>query len=183
MFRSMPVLLLLLLLLPAGPAAGSYWFKVIDVSPIRLASHEEANFTVSVKGLGSQGTYVELVFKNISQGLNFSCPKMIKYVLPAGVTKYNCTVRAGDLAPGNYSFVVDAAAAGSPSGRRTAYVEIIAGPGAQAATPGLGDALKISYSPASTPNQTSATRESRGLPDAGSILAAMAILALWRLRR
>jgi hypothetical protein len=183
MLRSLPIMLFLLLLMQAGPADGSYWFQVIDVSPIRLASHEEANFTVSVKGLGSQGAYVELVFKNLSQGLTISCPKMIKYVLPTGVTKYNCTIRAGDLAAGNYSFVVDAAAAGAPSGKRTAYVEIMAGLDGRAASPALGDASKISSNPTSTPNQTSAMSESRGLPGAGAILTALAILALWRMRR
>ncbi len=172
-------LLLLMLLSLAGPAGGSHWFQVIDISPIQLAAHEEANFSVQVKGLGSQGAYVELVFRNESQGLNVSCPRLIKYVFPAGVTKYNCTVRAGDLAPGNYSFVVDVAAAGSPSGKRTAYVEVLALPGLRSVSAGTDNASKISPT---LPNQTSAAREARGSPGAGAFLAALIILGLWRRR-
>jgi hypothetical protein len=91
-----------------------------------MTPNSEANFTVSVKGLGSERAYVELVFKNKTEGLDFSCPKMIKNVYPAGVTKYNCTVKAADVLPGNYSFVVDVAAKGSPSGKRTAFINVLA---------------------------------------------------------
>ena len=55
-----------------------------------------------------------------------SCPKMIKNVYPTGVTKYNCTVKAADVPPGNYSFVVDVAATGSPSGKKTAFINVLA---------------------------------------------------------
>lgn len=119
-FSALPLLALLL----AGLASGSYWFKVIDVSPINLTPNSEANFTVAVKGLGSQGGYVQLVFKNMSQGLNISCQKITKYVFPTGVTKFNCTISAGDVAPGNYSFEVASAAKGSRASKMTAYVEI-----------------------------------------------------------
>lgn len=121
----MRYLLTLALLLIAGQAQGSYWFQVVDISPIEMAQGTEANFTVSVRGLGSQGEYVQLVFRNLSDGFSVSCPRMIKYVFPAGVTQYNCTIRAGSVAPGNYSFVVDVAARGSPSGKRTGYIEIL----------------------------------------------------------
>ena len=109
----------------AGETNASYWFKVIDISPINLTPNSEADFTVAVKGLGNQGAYVELVFKNKSQGIDISCEKMIKYVFPAGVTRYNCTVKAEDVAPGNYSFVVDVSARGAPSGKKTAYIEVV----------------------------------------------------------
>ncbi len=118
------LILIPLLLLLAGLAGASFWFQVIDVSPIEVTPGSEANFTVSVKGLGSERAYVELVFKNKTEGLDFSCPKMIKNVFPAGVTKYNCTVKAADVPPGNYSFVVDAAARGSPSGKKTAFINV-----------------------------------------------------------
>jgi hypothetical protein len=42
------------------------------------------------------------------------------------VTKYNCSVKAADVSPGNYSFVVDIAAKGSPSGKRTAFINVLA---------------------------------------------------------
>ncbi|MEI8003639.1 MAG: hypothetical protein WCG94_04830, partial [Methanothrix sp.] len=83
------LILIPLLLLLAGLAGASFWFQVIDVSPIEMTPGSEANFTVSVKGLGSERAYVELVFKNKTEGLDFTCPKMIKNVFPAGVTKYN----------------------------------------------------------------------------------------------
>ena len=120
------LLLIPLLLLLAGLAGASYWFQVIDVTPIEMTPNSEANFTVSVKGLGSERAYVELVLKNKTEGLDFACPKMIKNVYPTGVTKYNCTVKAADVSPGNYSFVVDVAARGSPSGKRTAFINVLA---------------------------------------------------------
>ena len=120
------LLLIPLLMLLAGQACASFWFQVIDVTPIEMTPNSEANFTVSVKGLGSERAYVELVFKNKTEGLDFSCPKMIKNVYPAGITKYNCTVKAADVSPGNYSFVVDVAAKGSPSGKRTAFINVAA---------------------------------------------------------
>ena len=93
-------LLLVTLLLQFSPAdASGGWFKVINVTPIEMTADSEANFTVSVKGMGGERGYVELVFRNKSQGFDFNCPKMIKNVFPAGVTDYNCSVKAGDVAP------------------------------------------------------------------------------------
>ena len=116
-------LVLLSLLLPAGPAdASGGWFKVINVTPIEMTANSEANFTVSVKGMGAERAYVELVFRNMSEGFDFTCPNMTKNVFPAGVTDYSCSVRAADVAPGNYSFVVDAAAPGARPGKLTAYI-------------------------------------------------------------
>jgi hypothetical protein len=171
--------LLMLLLLLTGHACGSYWFKVIDVSPISLTPNSETNFTVAVKGLGSSGAYVELVFKNMSEGLSVACPKMIKYVFPAGVTRYNCTLKAGDIAPGNYSFVVDVAAMGSPSGRKTAYVDVLAAMNNQA----IGDQLD---SVSNEPNLTvSAPQDQpKRTPAPGALLVViLALLACWRMKR
>ncbi len=118
--------LLLPLLLLAGPVdASGGWFKVINVTSIEMTANSEANFTVSVKGMGGERAYVELVFRNISEGFDFNCPKMIKNVFPAGVTDYECSVKAGDVAPGNYSFVVDTAAPGARPGKMTAYINVI----------------------------------------------------------
>ena len=120
------ILLIALLLLLASPAdASGGWFKVINVTPIEMTANSEANFTVSVKGMGGERAYVELVFRNKSEGFDFTCPKMIKNVFPAGVTDYNCSVKAGDVAPGNYSFVVDTAAPGARPGKLTAYINVI----------------------------------------------------------
>ena len=125
MKNTLAVVLLPILLL-AGPAdASGGWFKVINITPIEMTANTEANFTVSVKGMGGERAYVELVFRNKSEGFDFTCPKMIKNVFPAGVTDYNCSVKAGDVAPGNYTFVVDTAAPGARPGKMTAYINII----------------------------------------------------------
>ncbi len=176
------ILLLVLFLLLTGQANGSFWFQVVDVSPISLTPNSEANLTVAVKGLGSQGAYVQLVFKNMSQGLDITCPKMIKYIFPTGITKYNCTLKAGNVAPGNYSFVVDVAAIGSPSGKKTAYVEVLAAEAAQSKEPQQEVVQKESQ--ASPVNQTPAASQARGTPASGAVLAALAILlASWRMKR
>ena len=125
MKNRLAVLLLPLLLLASPVDASGGWFKVINVTPIEMTANSEANFTVSVKGMGAERAYVELVFKNRSEGFDFACPKMIKNVFPAGVTDYNCSVKAGDVAPGNYSFVVDTAAPGARPGKLTAYINVI----------------------------------------------------------
>lgn len=120
------ILLILLLLLLAGQAGASYWFRVTDITPVTMTPNSEANFTVSVKGLGSQGAYVEMIFLNRSPGIDTSCERLIKYIFPTGTTIYNCTVKSADIPPGNYSFVVDVVAAGAPSGKKTAYVNVVA---------------------------------------------------------
>lgn len=112
-------------MLSAGSADASYWFKVINVTPIEMTANSEANFTVSVRGLGSERAYVELVFKNKTEGFDFGCSKMIKNVFPGGVTDYDCTLFAGDVAAGNYSFIVDVSAKGAPSGKMTAFINVI----------------------------------------------------------
>jgi hypothetical protein len=187
-----PVMLFMLLLLLSSQASGSYWFQVVDVSPINLPPYSEANFTIAVKGLGSNGAYVELVFKNMTKGLEVSCPKMIKYVFPAGVTKYNCTLKSGDIAPGNYSFVVDVAAKGSPSGKKTAYVEVL-GMNGRAAVPRMAaasnntvsaDNLTSAEAQSEKINQTASTSQgqSKGTPGPGAMLGALCLLLASRRR-
>jgi len=192
-----PVMLFMLLLLLSGQASGSYWFQVIDVSPINLPPYSEANFTIAVKGLGSNGAYVELVFKNMTKGLDVSCPKMIKYVFPAGVTMYNCTLKSGDVNPGNYSFVVDVAAKGSPSGKKTAYVEVLgmngraAVPRVAAASSGAAsnamsaDNLTSTEAQSEKTDQTASTSQGqgKGTPGPGAILGALCLLLASRRRR
>lgn len=126
MKNSFSVLLIILFSLLSGQAGASFWFQVIEITPIEMTPNSEANFTVSVKGMGSERAYVELVFKNMTDGFDFSCPKMIKNVFPAGVTQYNCSVKTADMQPGNYSFVVDVAAKGSPSGKKTGFITVLA---------------------------------------------------------
>jgi len=181
------LLLIPLLLLLAGQAGASYWFQVIDVTPIEMTPNSEANFTVSVKGLGSERAYVELVFKNKTEGLDFSCPKMIKNVFPAGVTKYNCTVKAADVSPGNYSFVVDVAAKGSPSGKKTAFINVVAAKSDVAIEPEkqpmpTGPMLQAyNASKAEQGNQTPAGEpQAQKTPAPGAMTAILAMLLVLR---
>jgi hypothetical protein len=172
-------ILFFLALLLAGQASGSYWFKVIDVSPINMTPNSEANFTVAVKGLGSQGGYVQLVFRNVSQGLNISCQKITKYVFSTGVTKFNCTVRAGDVAPGNLSFEVVSAAMGSRISKMTAYVEIEAAN--QSTTVGPPSALAAKEGMAPEANATT-TSQAKNVPGPGVVAAFLALLLAARRR-
>jgi hypothetical protein len=190
------ILLISLLLLLAGQASASYWFKVTDISPITMMPNSEANFTASVKGLGSQGEYVELRFLNQSQGIDTSCDKLIKYVFPTGTTKYNCSVKSADISPGNYSFVVDVSAKGAPSGKKTAYVNVVAaGNGVviesqmnqmnQNVPENQSQSIQGSVEPnVSQTNQTNAGSEAKGTPALGVMPAVLALLLImWRMRR
>jgi len=183
-----------LLLLLAGLAGASYWFQVINVTPIELTPNSEANFTVSVKGLGSERAYVELIFKNMTEGLDFTCPKMIKNVYPAGVTKYNCTVKAANVMPGNYSFVVDVAARGSPSGKKTAFINVLAAKGGAAMEPekqAIPTKPMVQAYNASgtgqgnqTPAEAPAKQEAQKTPAPGAMVAIFAMLvAMRRMKR
>jgi hypothetical protein len=181
------LLLISLLLLLTALAGASYWFQVINVTPIEMTPSSEANFTVSVKGLGSERAYVELVFKNKTEGLDFTCPKMIKNVYPAGVTKYNCTVKAADVSPGNYSFVVDVAAKGSPSGKKTAFINVVAAKSDAAIEPEkqpmqTGPMLQAyNASKAEQTNQTPANGpQAQKTPAPGAAVAILAVLVAMR---
>lgn len=133
---SIPLIALFLLLF--GQADASFWFQVKEITPIEMKSNSEAKFTVYVKGLGSERAYVELVFKNMTDRFDFTCQKMIKNVFPAGVTPYNCSVKAGDVPPGNYSFVVDVAAKGAPSGKKTGFINVMGADDDKAMQPQAG---------------------------------------------
>lgn len=189
------ILLILLLLLLAGQAGASYWFQVTDISPVTMMPNSEANFTVSVKGLGSQGAYVELIFLNRSQGIDTSCERLIKYIFPTGTTEYNCTVKSADIPPGNYSFVVDVVALGAPSGKKTAYVNVVAaGNGAlvehqmaqsnQTSLENQPQSAQVSDEPeVDQENQSTSASEPRGTPALGIMPAILALLLIMRRMR
>jgi hypothetical protein len=146
-----------------------------------MMPNSEANFTVSVKGLGSQGEYVQLRFLNKSQGIDTSCDKLIKYVFPTGTTKYNCSVKSADISSGNYSFVVDVAAKGAPSGKKTAYVNVVA--------PRNSEAIESRLNQNASENQSQSNHATpgpvaRGTPALGVMPAVLALLLImWRMRR
>ncbi|NPV61659.1 MAG: hypothetical protein HPY61_03350 [Methanotrichaceae archaeon] len=116
MKKANALLFFLLILLLCGLAGASYWFKVIEVSPVSVAPNSDANFTVTVKGLGSDGAYVGLTFRNLSDGLTIVDRDRLRYIFPTGTTAFNVTIRAADLTPGTYSLEVGTAATGSPPG-------------------------------------------------------------------
>lgn len=185
-------LLAVFLLLP-GQANASYWFQVIDITPVEMLPNSEANFTVSVKGLGSDRAYVELVFRNVSEGLTITCPKKIQNIFPQGVTNYDCIVAAGDLLPGNYSFVADVVVAGAPSGKKTGYVNIIGRNGNRASEPVRvdqpaleeaedGEFQEPETEPLAQPDHPSESEKMSPAP--GAVAASLVlILALWRMKR
>ena len=183
------LLLIAVLLLLAGQAGASFWFKVIDVTPIEMSPNSEANFTASVKGLGSERAYVQLVINNSNEGLTIYCPKKIKNVFPQGVTQYNCTAKAEDVAPGNYSFVVDTAAAGARPGKMTAFINVI-GPesdvvmmpegGNQTAEIAAKPQAEEAQSPAETPAETPGEPQAKGAPAPGAMAAILALLLVLR---
>jgi hypothetical protein len=163
-----------------------------EITPIEMTPNSEANFSVSVKGLGSERAYVELVFKNVTDGFDFSCPKMIKNVFPAGVTQYNCSVKAADVPPGNYSFVVDVAAKGAPSGKKTGFINVLAHDGGRAMQPQDGSMPSGSMTSQPEPQVNSASQagdsaatgtpadQTRNTPASGAAAAILALLLAFR---
>ena len=175
-------------------ANASYWFQVIDITPVEMLPNSEANFTVSVKGLGSDRAYVELVFRNVSEGLTITCPKKIQNIFPQGVTNYDCIVGAGDLLPGNYSFVADVVVAGAPSGKKTGYVNIIGRNGNHASEPvrvdqpaledaePAGEFQEPETEPLAQPDKPAESQKESPAP--GALAASLVlILVLWRMKR
>jgi hypothetical protein len=186
MNHSLSVSFIVLLLLLSGQAYGSFWFQVKEITPIEMMPNSEANFSVYVKGLGSERAYVELVFKNVSDGFNFSCPKMIKNVFPAGLTQYNCSVKAADVPPGNYSFAVDVAAKGAPSGKKTGFINVLASDDGREMQ---SQARSMSSGPMMQGNNVSqtgrdaaedTTDQTRNAPASGAAAAILAMLLVFR---
>lgn len=181
---SVPFIALLLFL--SGQADASFWFQVKEITPIEMMPNSEANFSVYVKGLGSERAYVELVFKNMTDGFDFSCPKMIKNVFPAGVTQYNCSVKSGDVPPGNYSFVVDVAAKGAPSGKKTGFINVLAtndGRGMQSQTRSVSSGPVMQENNFSQEGAAAAkdtAEQTRNTPASGSATAILALLLVFR---
>ncbi len=109
----MPVLLLVLL---AGMAEGSVFFKIVEVPTVYVSPEGEAGFTVFVENLGSESTYAGLKFRNIPEGLSIVGPRCTKWVDSGTTLEFDCQlmVEAGDVSPGSYSFEVGIVATGAP---------------------------------------------------------------------
>lgn len=114
MKRVLPVLLLVLLL--AGQAEASVFFKIVDVPTIYVSPEGETGFAISVENLGSASTYAGLAFRNIPEGLSIVGPRCTKWVDSGTTLEFDCqlSVEAGDVSPGTYSFEVGIAAKGAP---------------------------------------------------------------------
>ncbi len=176
------ILLLLLFLLLAGSAGAAAYFRIIDVSPIHIAPNSEANFTVTVKGLGPQGEYVQLLFRNLTPGLSITyAGGGYRYVLPTGTRTYNCTMKAGNVEPGNYSFDIGIYAQEAKTNWRTAYAVVEPAREVQAApeVSNISTAnVSANISPAPEANKTEA-KKAPGF----SIPAAILVLILLVARR
>jgi hypothetical protein len=117
------IVFILLLLLLAGQASANSYFKVVDVSPINLAPSSEANFTVTIRSAGGNGAFAEPIF-NTTKGLSAGARGGLKYIVATGSRTYNCTMRAENITPGNYSFQVGVYAQDAPYSWRTAYLVV-----------------------------------------------------------
>ena len=116
------ILLISLLLLLACQASANSYFKVVDVSQIKVAQNSEANFTVIIRSEGGSGAFAEPIFKfNTTKGLSAEAPGGLRYLVATGSRIYNCTIKAGDIAPGNYSLQVGVYAQDAPYSWRSSY--------------------------------------------------------------
>lgn len=192
------LLLLLILLLPflAGSAEAAAYFLITDVSPIHVAQNSEANFTVTVKGLGPEGEYVQLIFRNLTPGLSITyAGGGYRYVLPTGTRKYNCSIKAGDIAPGNYSFDIGIFAQDSKTNWRRTYVivepagtapaapEEVAPQAASVSTNASMNNASRNTSVAPVSNKTETAPEAKKSPGPGVPIAIAAVLLLLAIKR
>jgi hypothetical protein len=181
------VLIALLMLMISGLSCASYYFVILNVSPIKLEPNSETNFTVSVKGLGSQGGYVQLVFRNLSQGLSVPRAGGARYILSLGNRTYNCTMRAGSIEPGNYSFDVGIYAFGAKSAWRDAFVVVQPPAGMSPAAGSQSENKTIAIEPYAAQEQAASEEQIKGADHAqaapGPGIALAALLLLWLGRR
>ena len=156
----LPLLIILLLAVDAGAAA---YFRITDVSPIYMAQNSEANFTVAVKGLGPDGEYVKLIFKNLTPGLSIDYSGGLMYIIPTGTRLFNCSMRAGNITPGNYTFDIGIYAQDAKTNWREAYAIVEPAASIQAAP-----TVSIITAANSTPNASAAPQtngmEARAAP-------------------
>ena len=102
---------------------GNSYFKVFNISPINLYPNSEVNFTVNLKSMGGNGAFAQPIF-NTTEGLSAKAPGGMKYIVATGNRTYNCTMRAENITPGNYSFQVGVYAQSAPYSWRTAYLTV-----------------------------------------------------------
>jgi hypothetical protein len=121
--KRISLFLLIVLLLPSLSLASSY-FRIVDVSPIQLYPGTEANFTVTVRGLGSEGQYAKLLFKDLPPGLSVVEAGGMRYIYPAGTRAFVCRMKAEGVTEGNYSLQIGILAKDAPYSWRTAFAVV-----------------------------------------------------------
>jgi len=96
-----------------------------------------------------------------------------------GITRYNWHAKGQGYSTSNYSFVVDVAAMGSPSGKKIAYVDVLAAMKEQA----IGDQLDF-VSNGSNLTVSPPQDQAKRTPASGALLVVvLALLAYWRMKR
>jgi hypothetical protein len=169
---------LLLILLPAGNAEAAAYFRITDVSPIYVAQNSEVNFTVDVKSLGPDGEYVQLIFKNLTPGLSIDYSGGLRYIIPTGTRLFNCSMRAGNITPGNYTFDIGIYAQDAKTNWREAYAVVEPAASIRARTVSN---ITVSNSAASPAPQTNGTG-AKAAPALGIPAVILAILLAARRR-
>lgn len=121
----MKILAFMALLLVLMPLTGaSTYFKVVDITPVVLPPNSQASFTVEIQNLGSETEAVGILFRDLTSGLSAANMDGTPYILPIQMRSFNCTMKAEDVAPGNYSFGVGVYARGAIPNWRDSYVLI-----------------------------------------------------------
>jgi len=167
------IMIVLTIFLLANLASASSFFEIVNVSPIKMIPNSETNFTVTVKGLGSKGGYVDLVFKNLSAKLSVVQNEGAKYIFSGATSSLNGTIKAGDVALGNYIFEMGLSAKGSPYNWRKAYIVVEPEEEKKAELDGKKkeDILTLP-----TANNTTSSNKAKETPGVGITIAIAAIL-------
>jgi hypothetical protein len=118
------VIIFLTFLLLVNLTKASSFFEVMNISPIKMVPNSETNFVVTVKDLGSEGGYVDLIFRNLSANISVIQKGGTRYIFSGATNSFNGTIKVGDVALGNYTFGIGLSAKGSPYNWRTAYIDV-----------------------------------------------------------
>jgi hypothetical protein len=166
------------LLISIGLSSASYFYIILNISEIKLVPNSDTEFNISVKGLGSQGGYVDLIYRNLSPNLTVVKDRKMKYVFPAGTTIFEHIMQAGNVNPGNYSFEVGISAKGSPPNWRTAYVIVEPEKTATCETPQVEKPM-VNVTTLPIENQT-AEEPVKNMPGPGILISMTALLLMSR---
>lgn len=106
---------LILLMLLVNLSSGTVYFRLSEPSSINVRAGEDANFTVAIKSLGSEGRYVNPIFRNLPDGALASYGGALKWIDPGGRMDFSCHLNTKEVPPGNYSFEIGVSAVGAPA--------------------------------------------------------------------